>query len=84
MITRQSVSEKLLAYLNSEITVAKLADWAKSCLIEGGFSPDEDIPVLRDMVSYLAHANSSDFPLTWDVCADFFRQLGISVRVVAT
>lgn len=30
MITRQSVSEKLLAYLNSEITLAELVD-CKDC-----------------------------------------------------
>jgi len=41
MITRQHVSEKLLAYLNDEITLAQLVDWAESCLVAGGFGPDD-------------------------------------------
>lgn len=83
MITREVVRQKLLAYLNQQITLAELVDWAENCFIEGGFTPDEDIRLLRDIVSYLAAADTSDFPLTWDVCQDFMQQLGMRLRVVA-
>ena len=82
MITRKTVSEKLLAYLNNEITLAELVDWAEGCFVTGGFAPDEDIPLLRDVVNYLAAADSGAFPLTWEVCSDFMRQLGYPVKVV--
>lgn len=82
MITRQVVSEKLLAYLNEEIPLAELVDWAENVFVTGGFQPDNDIPLLRDIVSYLAAADTSAFPLTWDVCADFMKQLGVPVKVV--
>lgn len=82
MITRQVVSEKLLAYLNNEITLAQLVDWAENCFVIGGFGPDEDIPVIRDIVAYLAAADSSAFPLTWEVCSEFMQQLGVPVKVV--
>jgi hypothetical protein len=82
VITRKTISEKLLAYLNNEITLAELVDWAEGCFVTGGFAPDEDIPLLRDIVSYLAAADSSAFPLTWEVCSDFMRQLGYPVKVV--
>jgi hypothetical protein len=72
----------LLAYLNNELTLADLVAWAENCFVMGGISPDEDIPVLRDVVSYLAGADSSAFPLTWDVSMDFLRQLGTPVRIV--
>lgn len=82
MITRQVVSEKLLAYLNDEITLAQLVDWAENCFIEGGFGPDEDIDMLVDIVMYLAGADRPNFPLTWEVCADFMRQLGMPIKVI--
>ena len=81
MITRQVVSEKLLTYLNEQMTLEELADWAENCFVTGGFAPDEDIPVLRDVVSYLAAADTSAFPLTWEVCLDFMKRLGTPVRV---
>ncbi len=82
MITRELVSEKLLAYLNEQLTLAELVDWAENCFIEGGFTPDEDIPMLRDIVMYLAAADTTAFPLTWDITLDFMKQLGSPVKVV--
>jgi hypothetical protein len=82
MITRQQVSEQLMAYLNSDITLAQLVDWAENCFVTGGFSPDEDIDLLVDMVAYLAGADTELFPLTWDVLSEFMQQLGTPVRVV--
>lgn len=82
MITCQYVSEKLLAYLNEQITLAELVDWAENALVTGGFGPDEDVDMLMDVVMYLAAADSPRFPLTWDVCLDFMKQLGSPVKVV--
>ncbi len=82
MITKHAVSEKLLAYLNEEVTLAELVDWAENCFVIGGFGPDEDILAVRDIVAYLAAADTTAFPLTWDVCLDFMKQLGSPVKVV--
>lgn len=82
MITRQVVSEKLLAYLNEEITLAELVDWAENCFVNGGFGPDEDVDMLADIVMYIAGADTAYFPLTWDVCLDFMKQLGTPIKVV--
>jgi len=82
MIARQYVSEQLLAYLNEQITLAELVDWAENALVTGGFGPDEDIDMLMDIVMVLAAADSPRFPLTWDVCLDFMKQLGSPIKVV--
>lgn len=82
MITRQVISDKLLAYLNEETTLAELVDWAENCFVNGGFGPDEDIDLLTDIAMYLAGADTVYFPLTWDVCSTFMKQLGTPVRVV--
>lgn len=82
MITKETVSAKLLVYMNGEISQAELVDWAETCFIEGGFAPDEDILLLRDIVAYLAAADTTAFPLLWDVVIDFMKQLGKPVKVV--
>ncbi|MBZ0321181.1 MAG: hypothetical protein K8L91_32505 [Anaerolineae bacterium] len=82
MITRHEVSAKLLAYLNQAITLAELVNWAENCFVTGGFAPDDDIPMLRDILLYLAAADTRAFPLTWDVCLDFMKQLGSPVKVI--
>ena len=83
MITRQAVSEKLLAYLNKEITLAELVDWAENAVGFADLEPDEDVDRLMDILMYLAAADSPAFPLTWDVSIDFLKQLGMSVKVTA-
>jgi hypothetical protein len=82
MITRQHVSDKLIAYLNGEITLAAWVDWAENAAMITDFGPEEDIPLLADVVTYLAAADTAPFPLTWEICTDFLTRLGRPVRVV--
>ncbi len=82
MITRHTVSEKLLAYLNAEMTLETLVDWAENCFVECGFAPDEDIDLLTDIVMYIAGADCTYFPLTWETVSDFSNRLGSPVKVV--
>jgi len=82
MVNRQILSEKLLAYLNNEITLAELVDWAEVFFIDGWFEPDEDIPLLRDIMMFIAGADTPYCPLTWGVCQDFMQRLGSPVKVV--
>ncbi|MBI5960681.1 MAG: hypothetical protein HY866_18225 [Chloroflexi bacterium] len=82
MITRQMVSQKLMEYLNQSITLAELVDWAESCFVVGGFEPDEDITLLRDILMVLAAADTTAFPLTWEVCMNLMKQLGSPVKVI--
>ena len=83
VITRDAVSEKLLDYLNGELPLAQLVDWAENTFIDDELAPEEDIELLNDILSYLAAADSAQFPLTWDVCSDFMRRLGLSMHVTA-
>jgi hypothetical protein len=82
-MTRQVVADKLLGYLNGSVMLAQLVEWAENTFIDDVLEPDEDIDLLNDILGYLAAADTAQFPLTWDRCAEFMRQLGFSVRVVA-
>lgn len=82
IITRQVVRDALLDYLNRQTTLAQLVDWAETTFIDADLQPEEDIDLLNHILSYLAAADTIQFPLTWEICADFLHELGTVVRVV--
>jgi hypothetical protein len=63
--------------------LAELVDSAENTFIDNALGPDEDVDVLNDSLAYLAAADSPKFPLAWEMCADFLKRLGVSVRIVA-
>lgn len=83
IITKQVVSAYLLQYLNREITLAELVDWAERSFIDAALEPEADLALLNDILSYLAAADSAQFPLTWELCRQFMAQLGTPIRVIA-
>lgn len=81
-ITRQVLTDKLLAYLNGSVSLAELVDWAENTFIDDELSPESDIDLLNDILAYLAAADSDYFPLTWEILSEFLEPLGTRVRVV--
>jgi hypothetical protein len=82
MTTRQTILDKLNAYLNHQITLAELVNWAENTLIEPNIPDDEDANQIMDMLMYLGAADTRGFPLTWEVLSDFLERLGGNVRVI--
>ena len=82
MITRELVRDRLLAYLNQEITLAKLVDWAEDAMNEGEFDP-RDTVLLADIVARIGVADVDGFGLSWEDCHSFLSRLGYKVEVVA-
>lgn len=82
MITRQIILERLDAYLNHQITLAELVDWAENALIEPDIPENENADLLMDVLMYLGAADTRGFPLTWDILSGFLDRLGGSVRVI--
>jgi hypothetical protein len=80
MITRQTVADKIAAYLHGEISLAHLVDWAESAIQEAEFD-EQDIEVLRSVLSRLGVADVRTFCLEWSDCEQLLRQLGYSARV---
>jgi len=79
-ITKQTVAEKLTAYLRHELTLAQLVDWAENALMEGEFA-GADVDAVRDVVSRLGVADVRAFGLTWEDCEQLLQRLGYRVRV---
>lgn len=82
MITRQTVRDQVIAYLNHKITLSQLVDWAENAMNEGVLD-SRDAPILRDIIARIGVADVKNFGLTWDDCYSFLSQLGYKVQVMA-
>lgn len=80
MITRQTVRDQLLAYLNHQVTLAQLVDWAENVMNEGTLDPS-DSDILSEVIARIGAADVEDFGLTWDDCYDFLSRLGYKAKV---
>jgi hypothetical protein len=79
-LTRQTAAQKLIAYLQHEITAAQLIDWAETAIMDDEFE-EEHHELLRDIVSRIGLADVRAFGLTWEDCEDFLSRLGYKVSV---
>ncbi|MBX3082127.1 MAG: hypothetical protein KF716_10885 [Anaerolineae bacterium] len=81
MTTRHLVLDYINRYLNGQITLAQLVEWAETTLIEPAIPDNEDADVIMDVLSYLGAADTRGFPLTWGLLTEFIERLGGTVRV---
>lgn len=80
MITRQTVVDKLGAYLQHELPLTDLVAWAETTLMEGEFET-KHLEEIRDVVARLGVADVRAFGLTWEDCEQLLKQLGYSAHV---
>lgn len=83
VITRQTVADKIAAYLHHRITLAQLVDWAENALMEGEF-PEADAATIAGVVSRLGVSDVRAFGLTWADCEEMLGKLGFSARIKIT
>jgi hypothetical protein len=85
LITRQVVADKLAAYLQHELSLAGLVDWAETAMMDGELDP-QHLTAIRDVVARLGVADVRTFGLTWDDCELLLKQLGYAahVQILAT
>ena len=79
-ITKQTVADKIAAYLHHEITPAQLVDWAERALMDGEFA-ESDAGTISAVIARLGVADVRAFGLAWEDCEALLRQLGFSPRV---
>ena len=82
-ITKEVLGEKLLQYINREIPLTELIDWAENMISEGEFEASAS-ELIRDVLGHIGLADVKEFGLTWDDCYDFLKRLGYKVPVEAT
>jgi hypothetical protein len=79
-ITKQTVANKIAAYLHHEMTLAQLVDWAENAMMDGEFS-EREVSTLSTVVSRLGLADVRAFGLSWEDCEQFLHKLGYTARV---
>jgi hypothetical protein len=79
-ITKQTVADKIAAYLHHEITVAQLADWSERALIDGEFK-ERDAKTISSVIARLGVADVRAFGLAWEDCEELLRKLGFLSRI---
>lgn len=81
VVTRQVVSNKLVAYLNRHIILAQLVDWAKDSVVDDDLEPAEDKEVLTGILAFLALATSGQARIIWGMCVLFLEKLGLKAEM---
>ena len=79
-ITKQTVADKIAAYLHHEITLAQLVDWAENAMLDGALAEDH-AETLSAVIARLGVADVRAFGLAWEDCEELLRKLGFSPRV---
>ncbi|MDZ4344737.1 MAG: hypothetical protein U1E51_20125 [Candidatus Binatia bacterium] len=79
-ITKQTVADKIAAYLRHEISLAALVDWAEEAMMDGEFAEDQ-VATLSAVVSRIGVADVRACGLTWEDCERLLGQLGYAARV---
>lgn len=80
VITKQTVAEKIAAYLHHEITPAQLVDWAENAIMDGELA-ERDAETLSPVIARLGVADVRAFGLAWEDCEELLHKLGFSPRV---
>ena len=79
-ITRDSVADRIAAYLQHRIGLNELVDWAENAVMDGEFDPT-DAANLTEVVARIGVADVRAFGLSWEDCEALLRRLGYSARI---
>lgn len=79
-ITKQTVADKIAAYLHHEISLVQLVDWSELAMMDGEFD-ERDAKTLSAVIARLGVADVRAFGLAWDDCEELLRKLGFSPRI---
>lgn len=83
MITREDVVDKIRKYLQRQISVETLVDWAEEAMQEAEFEP-EHYEAIRDVIARLGVADVRAFGLTWEECEKLLGELGYRTSIEVT
>ena len=85
VITRQLAADKLAAYLQHDLSLADLVDWAESAMMDAELER-QHFSAIRDVVARLGLADVRAFGLTWEDCEELLKRLGYAahVQIMAT
>ena len=81
LITKETVRDRLLAYLNGTLPLAQLVDWAEEAARQGNLEAGD--AEVRDIVAKLSMADVRQAGLHWEDLHEFLARLGYRAQVGA-
>jgi hypothetical protein len=81
-ITKKIISEKVLGYLQHQITLDEIVNWSEGILMNNNFE-DDKAHTVRNILARIGSADVKAFGLTWEDCEKIMNQLGFSLMVFA-
>jgi hypothetical protein len=79
-ITKQTVADRIAAYLRHEFSHAQLVEWSERALLQGELL-ESDAALLAAVIGRLGVADVRAFGLTWEDCEELLGKLGFAPRV---
>ena len=79
-ITKKTVAKKLAAYLQHELRLGDLVDWAENAMQDCEFDL-KHAKTIASVVARIGVADVREFGITWEDCENMLKQLGYSARV---
>lgn len=79
-ITKQTVADKIAAYLRHDLTLDQLVDWAERAMMDGEFE-ERDATALATVIARLGVADVRAFGLSWEDCEQLLQKVGYAARV---
>ncbi len=80
IITKKTLANMLIKYINRRIDLAELVDWAEEMIKASDFE-DKNFELLRDITAQIGLADVREFGLSWDDCYNYLHKLGYDVKV---
>ena len=80
LVTKDILTEQLTNYLNGEISLNNLVNWAERMLCEEDFDK-KDFQLIRDILARLGLADVKEFGLSWEDCREYLHRLGHTATV---
>ena len=83
MITKKITASKILAYLQHDISLNELVNWAEAAINEDELEIGEE-SLLMDILGSLGLADVKTFGLTWVDCETMMNKLGYQIKIEAS
>jgi hypothetical protein len=80
VLTKKILADMLMRYINREIDLSSLVNWAENMMQESDFD-SSNFEMIRDILARIGLGDVHEFGLTWDNCYDYLHKLGYNVKV---
>lgn len=79
-VTKQTVADKIAAYLRHDLTLGQLVDWGERAMMDGEFE-ERDATTLSTVIARLGVADVRAFGLSWEDCEQLLQKVGYAALV---